>query len=462
MSAIINAPQINANDDQVGVVGWHVADGDYVSVGDDLVDLETSKATVTIAAEQDGYVRHLVAKGAIVNVGAPLCRIAASADEAMADAAPPPPPLRRSRTTPQPESATLTTPSPRVDAPTLGAVETRFSRDALEMIETLGLDRGAFEGQGLVTARSIRAAQSPAKPARAASASTVTHTVALQPMPATGRDEPLPLSKRAEIEALSTGESGTINSTLSVYFDSAAIRARLARDSAFDGAVQPIILYETARLLRQWPQLTAYYGDEAIHFYDRVDLGLALDLGRGLKVVTIRDADTLMPVELFERMIGFGLAYGDNKIAPTDLVGSTFTVTDLSGLDVLHFKPLINGRQSAILGIGGDGTQPSHPMSLNLTFDHRVANGREGAMFLRELRTRLTSYAIGTAQVTVPNAAPDRPQPLLSGGDVACGRCGIGLQSYREVAGADAYMFACFTENGTVEPYCHRCAGGFF
>lgn len=466
MIGVVTAPQINANDDQVGVVGWHVEDGAYVEIGDDLVDLETSKAVVTIPAETAGFVRRVAGKGAIVNVGATLCHIADTVEEATvalsddhASAAIAAPAVAAVQ--PAPTASTAEPPL----LPPRGHSQTRFSKGALELIARLDLDQQSFEGAGLVTARAIQAAQNPVAPGPA-SVPAISHAMTL-PVPTAARDEAISLGKRAEIEALSTGESGLINSTLSVYFDSAAIRSRLQHSDSFGGSIQPLILYEVSRLLRQWPQFTAFFADDRVHYYGRTDLGVALDLGRGLKVVTLKDAGSLMPIEIFERMIEFGLKYTDNKIRPEELVGSTFTVTDLSGFDVLHFKPLINGRQSAILGIGGDSEMSGHPMSFNMTFDHRVANGREAALFLQELRTRMLSYApasgsSGTRQSAVAEPAPLRIPALDTGAGVRCARCGIDQATYRSEAGTDAYMFACFSDDGTIEPVCHRCSGGFF
>jgi 2-oxoglutarate dehydrogenase E2 component (dihydrolipoamide succinyltransferase) len=266
------------------------------------------------------------------------------------------------------------------------------------------------------------------------------------------------LAKQAEAESLTLGESGNVTSTLTVAFDSAAIRTRLARERLFDGSPQPLVLYETARLLARFPNLTAWCVEGHVHHYDAVDLGVAFDLGRGLKVVTFRDAATLSAMQLFEKTIDVGLRYLDNRLEPDELGGSTFTVTDLSGFDVLHFRPLINGRQSAILGVGGDSAQPGHPMTLSLTFDHRVSNGREVAEFLGGLKARLASYA------PLPDPALSPPAFLPAPPDAAairCDRCAIDLPSYYRDFPQDAWMQAYFREDGTLGSVCHRCAGGW-
>jgi 2-oxoglutarate dehydrogenase E2 component (dihydrolipoamide succinyltransferase) len=463
MTAVVAAPRINTNDDEIGVVAWHVEDGAYIEIGQELVDLETSKAVVTIEAEMGGYVRRIAKKGDIIRVGAPLCEVADRAgaaprepDSAPAQAGPGP-------TAIMPVAAKAV--ASRTDPAPGKYSSSRFSRGALQLIESLGLDREDFKNAGLVTARSIRGAPSPGS-ARTIAPSGRSPDAARAPgvRVASGhmsqRAETVSLGKRAEIESLTIGESGLVNSTLSVYFNSGPIRARLLQSGSFDGNIQPIIIYEISRLLRQWPQFTAYFEGNFIHYYERVDLGIAIDMGKGLKVVTVKDADVLTPMEIFEKTIEYGLKYLDNRIQPDELVGSTLTITDMSGMDVLHFKPLINGKQSAIIGLGGDSEQPGHPMSINMTFDHRVANGREAAGFLKELRSRILSYAPAPS-VAAP-VAPDQPAPAPApGGAVSCSRCGIDYKTYLQQCGHDAYMLACFSEEGTLESVCHRCCGGW-
>lgn len=452
MITTINTPRINTNDDQVEVLRWHVADGARVAAGDELVDMETSKAVVTLTAECAGYLRALVKAGTVVRVGAPLYACADTPEELAAANGEP-----TAAGTPGLAASTAFT-------------TTRLSRAA----QAVAAARGALPAgmTGLVTARRLAggASASASRASQASPAVNAPNAFAATPGPPAARHEPVPLGKRVEAHALSTGESGNINSLLSVYFDSAPIRARLLREQAFDGNVQPLILFELSRLLKRWPQFTAYCEAGETRYYDRVDIGVAIDLGKGLKVVTFRDADRLLPIDFFEKTIDAGLRYLDNKLLPEELAGSTITVTDLSGFNVLHFHPLINGHQSAILGIGGDANRPGHPMSLNMTFDHRVSNGREVATFLGELRERLLSYGgnaasagsydMGPADALSFDTAPAATPPAISTPD-SCDTCGIRRVDYYRDAGAAAYLLAYVREDGTLGCVCHRCYGGW-
>jgi len=451
MIKTISAPRINTNDDQLQVVKWYFEDDTYVEAGEDLADLETSKALVTVTAEAAGFLRQLVRKGAIVRVGSPLYCLATEAGELSAAgipaAAPGLPPGRKPAELPAAAGITAR-----------GAYSTtRFSKAALRLMQERGIAPGAFSHAGLVTARSLD--DQPAAPVRRRTGVPANPAGGpgpqVPPGPETPRQDAVTLSKQAEIQSLAIGEAGNVNSMLAVDFDSAGIRARLLRDRAFDGSIQPVLLFELSRLLKGWPEFTAYYEDGACHFYDRIDLGVAFDLGRGLKVVTIPDSDRLMPIDFFERTTDIGIRYLENRLRLEELGGSTFTVTDLSGLDVAHFHPIINGHQSAILGIGGDSGRPGHPMSLCLTFDHRVSNGLAVATFLNQLKARLLSYAM----------APEPAGPALAGGDagatgIQCDTCGVDAASYYGDYERDGYLIPYYRRDGTVGSVCHRCYSG--
>lgn len=472
MITTILAPRINTNDDRVEVVVWHVEHGALVAVGQEIVDVETTKSTVTVAAEAAGYIRPLVEKGTVVPVGDPLYLCASSLEEletaaATAGTAPGGPAAAAAAAPAAPAAERVSgarAPAAHAAGPgTYGF--TRFTKDAVMLLEERGLSADDFPNAGLLTARGLRARlDGPAPPAPTASSPgerAASAAAAAAAMPAGGRPVRtvrMSLAKQAEAESLTLGESGNVTSTLTVAFESAAIRQRLARERLFDGSLQPLVLYETARLLARFPNLTAWCAAGQVHHYDAVDLGVAFDLGRGLKVVTFRDAATLTALGLFEKTIDAGLRYLDNRLDPDELTGSTFTVTDLSSFDVLHFRPLINGRQSAILGVGGDAAQAGHPMTLSLTFDHRVSNGREAAEFLAALKERLLSYA------PLPAAAPPPPAFLSAPADAAairCDRCAIDLPTYYRDFPQDAWMQAYFREDGTLGSVCHRCAGGW-
>ena len=166
--------------------------------------------------------------------------------------------------------------------------------------------------------------------------------------------------------------------------------------NAFNGSSLPVIIYELAHLLKATPSLTAFYNQNEIYFYDDVHVGVAMDVGKGLKVVTLRDTAKLMPAQIFENLTDFAMRDIEGMLTEQDITGSTFTVTDLSAQNILQHQPLINGRQSGILGVGADAALAGHPMTLTLTFDHRVLTGREAATFLNTLKRKILAFTLPT------------------------------------------------------------------
>jgi pyruvate/2-oxoglutarate dehydrogenase complex dihydrolipoamide acyltransferase (E2) component len=453
----IQAPRINTNDDQVGVVAWHVKDGDYVEIGQSLVDLETSKAVVTVDAEYSGYIKRLAHLNTIVRVGSDLANLADSLEELSSE-------INASVHVIESNKDAST----QIKSSSSTFAATRISKAALNKINVSNLKIEDFNELGLITLSIVESKLNPLSTKAKSKALKINRSpVHEKSGPIVPREKSIPLGKRAEIEQLTNGEAGLLNSTLSIYFDSAIIRNRLNLLGLFDGNLSPIILYELSRLLLQWPQFTAYYHDDHVHYYDRIDLGIAVDLGKGLKVVRIKDTELLSPQEIFELTIDIGLRYLDNRIKSEELVGSTITVTDLSSYDILHFRPLINGKQSVILGIGGDSLKPGFPMSINMTFDHRVSNGREVATFLKELRTRILSYA-GNDNLAITSGlglegtkSPDQENRSGITPPISCDTCEISMEDYERDFGRDARMVACVNSVGRLVPLCHRCYGGW-
>lgn len=438
MKTVQAVPHINANDEFVVVVRWHAADGARVAKGAALVDVETTKAVVTVEAESDGWLRQRAKENSEIAVGAELAWFFSEESElASGESAPASAPAMTVPIPSAPATAQTTAPvaGPMVEAPE-GFSLTSLSPEAEKVAATLGLDRATLAGAklGLVTSAGLRAGFAPVSPAPAAAAKA----------DGLRRERNVP-SKRAEIHALSEGAEGNLRSSLTVYFDSQGVRARV---DAEGGGLLPLVLAELASLLATHPRFTAFHESGSTGYYDAVHLGVAIDLGQGLRVVTVREAPTLDRVEIGRRLADLTLDYMENRLAPDDVQGATFTVTDLSAFDVLQFEPLMNGRQSGILGIGGDSTLPGHPMSLTMGFDHRVLSGREVGAFLRTLRDRILSLA--REEEAAPPAGPS-----------CCDRCLIDVPAYYEKFGAVGVMHHYCRPDGTTGLICHACLATF-
>ena len=158
--------------------------------------------------------------------------------------------------------------------------------------------------------------------------------------------------------------------------------------------VHNMLMYITARTLREFPYLNARREGEAVRRLPNVHIGLAVDTERGLLVPVVRDADRKSIVQIAREArekIDRALA---GRSLPDELSGGTFTLTNLGMYGVGTFTPIINPPELAILGIGRIEQKPAayqgsvqlrHRMALSLSFDHRLVDGGPAARFLRRL-----------------------------------------------------------------------------
>ena len=160
-------------------------------------------------------------------------------------------------------------------------------------------------------------------------------------------------------------------------------------------SINDFVLKATAEALKSHPRLNATLIDGAVHQYREVNLGVAVDIPDGLVVPVIRGAETLGIVEIATQVRALAERAREGKLRIDDYVDGTFTVTNLGGLGVDWFTPVLNPPQCAILGVGrvrrvavfaGESIVARDIGTLVLTFDHRAIDGAPCARFLGELK----------------------------------------------------------------------------
>ena len=198
--------------------------------------------------------------------------------------------------------------------------------------------------------------------------------------------------KQSEAANLAAGIGNAISSSVTVTCFTRGLRKVLEEHA---GSATAVLVYEVSRLLRKYPSLNATFADGAMLQYEEVNVGFAMDDGRGLKVATLPRSDELSLAQITGLLRELTVAYIDDKLTPAQLANGTFTISDLSGLGASSFQPLISENQGAILGVGGEQFAPESQdgfYTLTLTFDHQLSNGRTAALFLNNLKDRLLSY----------------------------------------------------------------------
>jgi pyruvate dehydrogenase E2 component (dihydrolipoamide acetyltransferase) len=196
--------------------------------------------------------------------------------------------------------------------------------------------------------------------------------------------------------------------TLNSSFDAAAIlnfRKNLKNNAQVLGleniTLNDIILYATAKTLKNHKDLNAHYLGEVMRYFTSVNLGIAVDTERGLVVPAIFGADTMSLNDLSKAAKKIISEAQSGSIDPDKLKGGTFTVTNLGSLGIESFTPVINPPQTAILGVNNITRRVKQVkdqdifydcMSLSLTFDHRALDGAPAARFLKDLCANLENF----------------------------------------------------------------------
>ena len=162
-------------------------------------------------------------------------------------------------------------------------------------------------------------------------------------------------------------------------------------------------MHTLAKLLPRHPELNAAFSPNGITRYTNVNLGFAVDSPRGLMVPVIPRAETLSLADLSARARRLADACRNGTIAPDELTGGTFTITNLGAFGIETFTPILNTPQVAILGVGAMVNTPVETpegaigirkrIGLSLTIDHQAVDGAPAARFLEELTETLAHPA---------------------------------------------------------------------
>jgi pyruvate/2-oxoglutarate dehydrogenase complex dihydrolipoamide acyltransferase (E2) component len=441
----ILVPLLAVNDTTLTVVEIPLASGSPVRKGDLILVFETSKTTYDVESPADGFIQFACETDRDYSVNEVVARIFSDQAEAAAVPAPVPRAVR-----PAAHAATHASAAPPVNGHEVELPvspeparhwegETVFSYEAESLIASSGIERTVFKGRDFVTAADVRNYIRPSAPSAPAGRATA----AASPIdPEKVIVERLSSGKRREIEYLSdvqaTGLTSTINSHVEVEGIFTHINPAL---KYLKNSLLPVIIYEAARLLADYPLLNAWYSGDGIAVYREVNPGFAIDIDKGLKVVKVARAGEKSISDIEGDILRLSGSYLDDTLQLEDLTDITFTITDLSAEGVAFFRPLVNKMNSAILGVSAiDGKL--HRCMLSLTFDHRVTEGRLSARFVKELKERLESY---------------RPPGGAVYQDISCFKC---YKTLREDLGGAGFV-RCVTPEGKEGYICQACLKGF-
>lgn len=387
MSVEIRVPMLAESVLEATVGRWLKREGERVSAGEPLVELETDKVNAEVSADEGGVLQKILRKeGEVVRPGDVL-GVLLEASEA-AEATEPVPPL------PTEEEEARATPIAR------------------KMAEELGIDLRELRGTGpggKVTKEDVQAAVR-LKQHVEEGVHEPTVEPAVPPPPLEERVSPAAPAARAETRQRLSRRRLTIARRLVEAQHTAAMlttfnevdmsavmalrakwKERFQQQHGVSLGFMPFFVKAVVGALRDFPQLNAeLQGEELVikHYYD---IGIAIGDPEGLVVPVLRDADRMSFAQIEKAIAQFVEKARNRTLTLEDLQGGTFTITNGGVFGSLLSTPILNPPQVGILGMHRiqerpvvvDGQIVIRPMMyLALSYDHRVVDGREAVLFL--------------------------------------------------------------------------------
>jgi pyruvate dehydrogenase E2 component (dihydrolipoamide acetyltransferase) len=409
-------PRLSDSMEEGTILRWLKADGDEVKRGEELLEIETDKATMTYEADASGTLRITAPEGAVVPVGEPIGFLG---DRSQPPARAAPPAAERS---PAPSSADGASGG---GAATLSPPRTPHAVKASPMArraaERHGIELASVTGSGpsgrILKADVVAAAQAttaePARP-REVAEPAVAPAPAAAPAPAVApAQKTVPSAvgagRAAEIHELSRTQAliarrmaesrATVPEfALEVDVDMSAtldLRERLKPLAEPAPSLNDIVVKACALALRRHPRINGSYRDGHFELHPSVNVGIAVAAENALIVPTVFDADTKSLGAIANDARRLVQRVRERTITPPELDGGTFTVSNLGMYGIDRFEGIINAPQAAILCVGAiadrpvavDGEVVIRPMmSMTLACDHRILYGADAAEFLSDLR----------------------------------------------------------------------------
>jgi 2-oxoglutarate dehydrogenase E2 component (dihydrolipoamide succinyltransferase) len=423
MAVEIRVPPLGESVVEATVGRWTKKEGDSVAKDEILVELETDKVTVEVAAQQAGTLGKIAKnEGDTVGVNELLATLEA------ADGAAPPAPAQDAPK-PQAEQPAAAAAAPAAAEAQGGSADAQTSPAVRSLVAEHNLDIATIRGtgpNGRVTKEDVlkviedgraRGAQpQPAAPAQpSAPAQTPAPSAPAQPAAAkaptapaqAGREERQRMSRRRQTIARRLVEAQQTTASLTTFNEvdlKAVMDLRKARQDEFvkkNGIKLGFMSFFTRAVigaLKQFPRLNAeIQGDEIIlkHHYD---IGIAVGAEEGLVVPVVRDADRLSFAGLEKAIADLGTRAKENKLSLEELQGGTFTITNGGTFGSMLSTPILNPPQVGILGMHNIVERPVvvngeiviRPiMYVALTYDHRIVDGSEAVRFLVTVKRML-------------------------------------------------------------------------
>jgi pyruvate dehydrogenase E2 component (dihydrolipoamide acetyltransferase) len=427
--ADVAMPRLSDSMEEGTILKWLKSDGDEITRGEELVEIETDKANMTYESDLDGVLAIVAQEGDTLAVGETIARI--GADAGGGAQAEEPEPAREQEQEPEPpradvqhaedtapESEREEEPAPvataeRAPQPDDGNGRVKASPIARRMARDLGVELASLEGSGpggrIVKADVEAAAQNGGKEQAAPAPAEEPRREVAGPVVSadTGKGsttvEELTRLQQTIARRMAESKATAPDFPLTCEVDmQGAVEFRKQLKAAAGDSPAPsfndFVVKASALALREFPRANGAYRDGRFELYSRVNVGIAVAGQDALIVPTIFDADSKSLGEIARDARALAGRVRAGQITPPELSSGTFSVSNLGMFGIKRFTAVINPPQAAILAVGEmtprpvvrDGEVAVRPvMELTLSCDHRILYGADAAQFLGRIRERL-------------------------------------------------------------------------
>lgn len=398
MANIVEMPKLGFDMAEGTLVSWVKKEGEHIQKGDVLAEIETDKATIQVESTFGGTIlKELLEANTTVPVGTPIAIIGETGEEVDLESlttsekneeqAKPTGEINQEETVPE-------APAEERDGST-GSIKASPLAKAMARDNKLDLTQVIGSGPaGRIVKRDVEQfiASHQLAGQRAA-----TQVPSIQP----GEDHLQPLSKlRKAIGSRMQRAKQSIPHFYVTYNYNVEfllkMREQINKDRSKEEriSVNDFIVKATALALRKFPKLNASMEGDAVTLHGNINIGNAVAVDEGLLTVVCRNADQKSLLQISEEIREMVKRVRNGKVAPEDIEGSTFTISNLGMYGVEDFSAIINPPESAILAVSSamqvpvveDGAvRAGMRMKATISADHRVSDGAEAALFMREL-----------------------------------------------------------------------------
>lgn len=395
MATIIRMPEVLAGSEEAAIQSWLVTVGQQIEVGIPLAEVETEKATVEYASENEGTVLELlVAEGVSVRVGEPIAVVGAQGETPSAPAAAPEPETAPESAEPAFDSGVVAASggshdqNSRMDVPPRRFVSPLVRRLAKER----GVDLASVTGTG-PGGRVVRADLDRVPPVEVSTSSTREE--------ATFTDIPHTGMRRAIARRLTESKSTVPHFYLVAdcrVDELVALRKAANETASVKLSLNDFVLKAAAAAFLDVPEANATWGDTAVRRYSTVDMSVAVAIDGGLVTPVLRSVEKQSLTEIATNVADLAGRAREGRLKQHELEGGSFAVSNLGMYGVTEFSAIINPPQSAILAVGlarqqavvDDGALVvGTVMTVTLSADHRVLDGALAAQWLAAFVKRI-------------------------------------------------------------------------